>query len=162
MAKPPAPGPHSDIEGVNREARVGRPNQDARKGTPKISISPRSNRRADRPTPARRHGKAEATARLSDAWRPSETVDGVDNKGGQCSTPIGGQYPAPVDIPIGIACGSAGRTRPGLVRLLAPETLRLIGTAAVNGQKMNSEHSDASVSASASDQIAPFAERRGK
>jgi hypothetical protein len=33
MAKPPATGPHSDIEGVNRDARVGRPNRDARKGT---------------------------------------------------------------------------------------------------------------------------------
>lgn len=33
MAKPPPSGPHSDIEGVNRDARVGRPNRDSRKGT---------------------------------------------------------------------------------------------------------------------------------
>lgn len=33
MAKPPASGPHSDIEGVNRDARIGRPNRDPGKGT---------------------------------------------------------------------------------------------------------------------------------
>jgi len=33
MAKPPPSGPHSDIEGVNRDARVGRPNRDLAKGT---------------------------------------------------------------------------------------------------------------------------------
>lgn len=32
MAKPPASGPHSDIEGVNRDARIGTPNRDESKG----------------------------------------------------------------------------------------------------------------------------------
>lgn len=33
MAKPPPSGPHSDIAGVNRDARTGRPNRDPKKGT---------------------------------------------------------------------------------------------------------------------------------
>ncbi len=33
MAKPPPTGPNSDIKGVNRDARAGRPNRDAGKGT---------------------------------------------------------------------------------------------------------------------------------
>lgn len=33
MAKPPSSGPHSDIGGVNRDARIGRPNRDEKKGT---------------------------------------------------------------------------------------------------------------------------------
>lgn len=35
MAKPPSTAPHSDITGVNRDARVGVPNRDAGKGTAK-------------------------------------------------------------------------------------------------------------------------------
>ncbi|HWW64169.1 MAG TPA: hypothetical protein VNZ43_05385 [Sphingomonadaceae bacterium] len=35
MAKPPPSGPHSDISGVNRDARVGVPNRDPAKGTAK-------------------------------------------------------------------------------------------------------------------------------
>ena len=33
MAKPPPSGPHSDLTGVNRDARVNDPNRDAGKGT---------------------------------------------------------------------------------------------------------------------------------
>ena len=33
MAKPPPFGPHSDIGGVNQDARAGRPDRDASKGT---------------------------------------------------------------------------------------------------------------------------------
>lgn len=33
MPKPPPSTPHSDIEGVNRDARVGVPNRDPKKGT---------------------------------------------------------------------------------------------------------------------------------
>jgi len=33
MAKPPPSGPHSDIEGVNRDARAGTPNRRPDKGT---------------------------------------------------------------------------------------------------------------------------------
>ena len=33
MAKPPPSGLHSDLDGVNRDARTGVPNRDARKGT---------------------------------------------------------------------------------------------------------------------------------
>ncbi len=32
MAKPPPSGPHSDITGVNRDARVNTPNRDPAKG----------------------------------------------------------------------------------------------------------------------------------
>ncbi len=35
MAKPPPSGSHSDISGVNRDARVGIPNRDTGKGTAK-------------------------------------------------------------------------------------------------------------------------------
>jgi hypothetical protein len=35
MAKPPPSGPHSDLDGVNRDARVGTPNRDASKGSAK-------------------------------------------------------------------------------------------------------------------------------
>jgi hypothetical protein len=35
MAKPPPSGPHSDIDGVNRDARIGVPNRDPAKGTAK-------------------------------------------------------------------------------------------------------------------------------
>jgi len=33
MTKPPPSGPHSDLTGVNRDARAGVPNRDAGKGT---------------------------------------------------------------------------------------------------------------------------------
>lgn len=33
MAKPPPSGPHSDISGVNRDARVNTPDRDPAKGT---------------------------------------------------------------------------------------------------------------------------------
>jgi hypothetical protein len=33
MAKPPPSGPHSDIRGVNMDARAGEPNRDAALGT---------------------------------------------------------------------------------------------------------------------------------
>ena len=33
MPKPPPSGPHSDISGVNRDARAGVPNRDPKKGT---------------------------------------------------------------------------------------------------------------------------------
>ncbi|HET8611858.1 MAG TPA: hypothetical protein VFL92_03725 [Sphingomonas sp.] len=33
MAKPPPSTPHSDIEGVNRDARAGVPNRDPKKGS---------------------------------------------------------------------------------------------------------------------------------
>lgn len=33
MSKPPPSGPHSDITGVNRDARVNVPNRDPSKGT---------------------------------------------------------------------------------------------------------------------------------
>ena len=33
MAKPPPSGPHSDIDGVNRDARVNTPNRDPAKGS---------------------------------------------------------------------------------------------------------------------------------
>ena len=33
MAKPPPSGPHSDIHGVNRDARVGVPSRDPDKGS---------------------------------------------------------------------------------------------------------------------------------
>lgn len=33
MTKPPSSPPHSDIDGVNRDARVGAPNRDPKKGT---------------------------------------------------------------------------------------------------------------------------------
>jgi hypothetical protein len=33
MAKPPPSGPHSDINGVNMDARVNAPNRDISKGT---------------------------------------------------------------------------------------------------------------------------------
>lgn len=33
MSKPPASGPHSDIKGVNMDARVGVPNRDPALGT---------------------------------------------------------------------------------------------------------------------------------
>jgi hypothetical protein len=33
MAKPPPSGSHSDITGVNRDARVGTPNRNVAKGT---------------------------------------------------------------------------------------------------------------------------------
>ncbi len=35
MAKPPPSGPHSDIKGVNMDARTGVPHRDASKGTAK-------------------------------------------------------------------------------------------------------------------------------
>jgi hypothetical protein len=35
MAKPPPSGPHSDIKGVNMDARVNAPNRDIDKGTAK-------------------------------------------------------------------------------------------------------------------------------
>jgi hypothetical protein len=35
MAKPPPSGPHSDIEGVNMDARVNAPNRHIDKGTAK-------------------------------------------------------------------------------------------------------------------------------
>jgi hypothetical protein len=35
MSKPPLSGPHSDIKGVNMDARVGVPNRDVAKGTAK-------------------------------------------------------------------------------------------------------------------------------
>jgi len=33
MAKPPPSGPHSDLKGVNRDARTGTPNRDPAKGS---------------------------------------------------------------------------------------------------------------------------------
>jgi hypothetical protein len=33
MAKPPPTGPHSDLKGVNQDARAGAPNRDPNKGT---------------------------------------------------------------------------------------------------------------------------------
>jgi hypothetical protein len=35
MSKPPPSGPHSDIKGVNMDARVGVPHRDSSKGTAK-------------------------------------------------------------------------------------------------------------------------------
>jgi hypothetical protein len=35
MANPPPSGPHSDLDGVNRDARTGTPNRDPSKGTAK-------------------------------------------------------------------------------------------------------------------------------
>lgn len=35
MAKPPPSGPHSDLDGVNRDARHGLPNTDPKLGTAK-------------------------------------------------------------------------------------------------------------------------------
>ena len=35
MAKPPPSGPHSDLNGVNQDARTGTPNRDPKKGSAK-------------------------------------------------------------------------------------------------------------------------------
>jgi len=35
MAKPPPSGPHSDLDGVNQDARAGTPNRDPAKGSAK-------------------------------------------------------------------------------------------------------------------------------
>ena len=46
MAKPPPSGPHSDLDGVNQDARAGMPNRDASKGSAKEKGDAESNSKA--------------------------------------------------------------------------------------------------------------------
>lgn len=48
MAKPPAETPHSDLDGVNRDARAGQPNRDPALGSTR-EIEEAEDRSAGRP-----------------------------------------------------------------------------------------------------------------